>query len=146
MRRRFARRPARPRRSSLSRCSRNTATAAALAALYQRLVQKKLARMDEATMTAIRALLDRGETAGLGQRYDKGGALASDPLTQVKAGWWETAKGPVVFVVMLVQPDPGPERREKAIAAQAKAASDLADKAVRTADRKSTRLNSSHAK
>ena len=28
--------------------------------------------------------------------------------TEVRAGWWETARGPVIYVVMMREPTPGP--------------------------------------
>jgi hypothetical protein len=106
----------------------NEATPASLAALYQRLSSKDLAGLDAATTDAIRDTLYRGKTAGLGKHYDKVGDLQSDPLTAVRAGWWETADGPVVYVVMVEQPTPGHRPRSAAGAAVSKLAYALTDR------------------
>ena len=47
-----------------------------------------------------------------GTLYHKGGSLATDPLTIVQEGCWETGDGAVVFVVMVQQPKPGRDGRE----------------------------------
>jgi hypothetical protein len=92
----------------------NEAPPAAFAALYQRLASGKLAGLDDGTLTAVRDVLRRRPAGRSGTDFSKSGALASDPLTQVRAGWWETGRGAVVYVVMLVQPSPGADDRGKA--------------------------------
>ncbi len=90
----------------------NEAPAIALATLYQRLAARQLAGVDAPTMDAIRDAMRRGDDPALGRHFDKDGDLDSDPLTRVRAGWYETAKGPLVYVVMTVQPSPGPAGRD----------------------------------
>ncbi len=90
----------------------NACTAEDLGRLYQRLATGTLAGLAEPTRAAILDAIIRRPDERLGTLHIKTGELASDPLTQVRAGWWETAKGPVVFVVMLEWPDlPDGERR-----------------------------------
>lgn len=89
----------------------NEATAAAFAALYQRLATGKLAGIDQATLAAVRKTLFSEKDAQRGTRYSKGGLLKSDPLTRVNAGWWDTPQGSFVYVVMTAKPipaNPGP--------------------------------------
>lgn len=109
----------------------NEATVEAFAALYQHLASKDLAGVDEGTMGAVWDALYRGETAGMGKHYDKVGDLESDPLTGVRAGWWETGTGPVVYVVMVEQSNPGKKTRSAAGNAISKLAYDLADRVAR---------------
>jgi len=109
--------------------------AEAFAALYQKLASRKLAGIDEGTMAAVRECLDRGEVEGKGRRFDKPGDLGTDPLTAVRAGWWETGKGAVVYVVMVEQGTPGKKTRAEAGAAVAKLSEELAEKAVREVGR-----------
>jgi hypothetical protein len=90
----------------------NEAPASALAALYQRLASKKLRGIDAATVDAIRKAAQRADDAEFGAHFDKGGSLPSDPLAEVRAGWYETPKGPLVYVVMTSQPGPGPSGRD----------------------------------
>jgi hypothetical protein len=113
----------------------NEATAGGIAALYQHLASKELAGVDEGTMGAVWDALYRGEKEGMGKHYDKVGDLQSDPLTGVRAGWWETAAGPVVYVVMVEQPNPGQKTRSASGAAVSKLAYDLADKVARVGAR-----------
>ena len=108
----------------------NEAPAIALAALYQRLAARRLAGIDAATMDAIHEALRRPDDPALGRHYDKNGDLDSDPLTEVRAGWYETAKGPLIYVVMTVQPTPGPAGREASSQRLAKTADALAQAIV----------------
>ncbi|MBK8100439.1 MAG: serine hydrolase [Planctomycetes bacterium] len=81
----------------------NEATARALAAVHGALAQRAVAGLSAATIDACRDVL--ASTAdGQGRPvFRKGGALDSDPITRVEAGWREGPDGPVVFVVMLAQ-------------------------------------------
>lgn len=104
----------------------NEGTVAAFAALHQKLASAKLQGIDAMTMKAIREVLRGNEMSKLGVRFGKGGSLDSDPLTQVRAGWWETKNGAVVYVVMAAQAGPGNQPRKAAAEALAKTADRLA--------------------
>ena len=91
----------------------NEAPATALAALYQRLASSHLQGIDAATMEAIHATLESRPDATLGRHFTKSGSLTTDPMTQVRAGWWQTAKGPLVYVVMTTRRSPGPDGRDQ---------------------------------
>jgi hypothetical protein len=108
----------------------NEAPARALAVLYQRLASRRLAGIDDATMTAIHAALRRDEHPTLGPHFDKTGELDSDPLTRVRAGWFGAPRGPIVYVVMTVQPAPGPTGREASAARLGETARALQDALV----------------
>jgi hypothetical protein len=108
----------------------NEAPAIALAALYQRLAARRLAGVDAPTMDAIHEGLRRREDPALGRHYEKSGNLDSDPLSQVRAGWYVTAKGPLVYVVMTMQPTPGPAGRDASSQQLAKTADALAEAIV----------------
>lgn len=86
----------------------NETTAAALAVLYRKLATRSLNGIEPKTMDAIRNAMIRTGNITAGFEYMKTGALDSDPLTRVEAGWKElpAAAEPVVFVVMLRQPKP----------------------------------------
>lgn len=103
----------------------NEAPAIALAALYQRLAARRLAGIDPSTMDAVHEALRRPDDPALGRHYEKSGNLDSDPLAEVRAGWYETAKGPLVYVVMTTQPTPGPSGREASSQQLAKTANAL---------------------
>jgi hypothetical protein len=96
----------------------NEATAAALAAVLQRVASGKIPGATEATAEAIRrTVVSRDDHYGLKGRFSiKDGALDSDPLVRAQSGWCEPASGgpPIVFVVMLTQPDPGKRSRSEA--------------------------------
>lgn len=87
----------------------NETTAAALAALYRNLAARRLNGVEPKTVDAIRNAIIRTGNSTVGFEYIKTGALDSDPLTRVEAGWKEPPAGAetVVFVVMLRQPNPG---------------------------------------
>jgi hypothetical protein len=78
----------------------NDAPAAALAVLYQQLAARALTGVDNDTMQAIRDAIIKVDIDGVGTHYSKGGSLAVDPATEVRAGWLETARGPLIYVVM----------------------------------------------
>jgi hypothetical protein len=103
----------------------NEAPAMALAALYERLAARRLAGIDAPAMDAIHEGLRRRDDPALGRHYEKSGNLDSDPLSEVRAGWYETAKEPLVYVVMTTQPTPGPAGREASSKQLAKTAEAL---------------------
>jgi hypothetical protein len=105
----------------------NEATAAAFAALHQKLASAKLQGIDAATMKAVREVLRSNEASKLGARFGKGGSLDTDPLTQVRAGWWDTKNGVVVYVVMAAQSTPGNQTRKAAADGLRKTADRLAN-------------------
>jgi hypothetical protein len=108
----------------------NEAPAIALAVLYQRLASRRLAGIDAPTMNAIHAALRRTDDPTLGRHYDKGGSLDTDPMCEVRAGWYDTAKGPLVYVAMTLQPAPGAGGREASTQRLAKTADAVADALV----------------
>lgn len=87
----------------------NEASAEALSTLYRNLANGSLNRIEPKTLDAIRNAVIRTGNSTEGFEYMKTGALNSDPLTRVEAGWKEPAQGkePIVFVVMLRQSRPG---------------------------------------
>jgi hypothetical protein len=109
----------------------NEAPAEALAVLYQKLASGTLTGLDAATLEAIRAASRRADDPVLGRHYAKNGDLASDPLAEVRAGWYETAAGPRVYVVMATQPGPGPGGREASSQRLSRTATALRDALVR---------------
>ena len=108
----------------------NEAPTLAIAALYQRLAARQLAGIDAPTMDAIRDAMRRRDDPALGRHFDKDGDLDSDPLTRVRAGWYETPNGPLVYVVMTMQPTPGPAGRDASGQRLAKTTDALADAIV----------------
>jgi hypothetical protein len=104
----------------------NEASAAAIAALYQRLAARRLAGLDAPTLDAIRAAMRRADDPGLGRHFDKDGSLPSDPLAEVRAGWYEGAKGARIYVVMTAQPAPGADGREASSQRLSKTATTIA--------------------
>jgi hypothetical protein len=109
----------------------NEVTAAALATLYCRLATRKLAGIDATTMTAIHAPLLQKRFGPQSAVYFKDGGLKNDPMTQVRAGWWETPQGPVVYVAMIEQAAPGPAGREATFARMKHTVEELAATLVR---------------
>lgn len=106
----------------------NTATATAFATLYRHLAEGTLPGLDAATLAAIREVASRRTDPRLGHLYDKPGSLTSTPLTETRAGWWDTPRGPIVFAVLLEQPAAGlPPGASPRLAATA---DDLARRAV----------------
>jgi hypothetical protein len=108
----------------------NEAPALALAAAYQRLAARRLAGIDAPTLDAIHAALRRADDPTLGRHFDKGGSLPSDPMCEVRAGWYDTVRGPLVYVVMTLQPMPGADGREASGRRLARTADDLAQATV----------------
>lgn len=109
----------------------NESPADALAALYQKLAAGTLAGLDAATLEAIRAALRRGDDPVLGAHFAKDGNLPSDPMAEVRAGWYETTAGPRIYVVMAAQPAPGPAGREASSQRLSRTATALRDALVR---------------
>lgn len=93
----------------------NEITAAALAELYRKLATRSLKGVDRGTFDAIRNATIRTGNATEGFVFSKSGALDSDPLTRVEAGWAEGPGGkePIVFVVMLRQAKPGADQERQ---------------------------------
>jgi hypothetical protein len=97
----------------------NEATAAALAAVLQRLAARTVPGVDGAAVEALRGtVLVKEDYLGLkGRHHVKTGELNSDPLTRVQSGWWDVdapGLGPVVYCVMLTQPSPAGRPRDEA--------------------------------
>jgi hypothetical protein len=103
----------------------NEAPAQAIAAAYRRLASRQLAGIDAPAMDAIHAALRRADDPALGRHFDKGGSLNSDPLCEIRAGWYETAAGPLVYVVMTRQATSGADGREASGRRLATTADDL---------------------
>ena len=108
----------------------NEAPAVALAALYQRLAARALTGIDNETMRAIREAMIQEDIDNVGRRFSKSGSLSSDPLTEVRAGWWETARGSLIYVVMLRQSTAGPTGAPSSSQRLAKTVDTLTDKLV----------------
>ena len=63
--------------------------------------------MDEQTAKGGREAMLVSESDAAGKHYRKGGDLNSNPLTVVRAGWYERDEETTVYVVVAVQPEPG---------------------------------------
>lgn len=81
----------------------NEATARALAAVHSMLATGCARGVPESAMAAARAILQRPDDEGGRHRFQKTGALDSDPVTRVDAGFVEGPHGVAVYVVMLAQ-------------------------------------------
>lgn len=79
----------------------NEATAHALAAVHATLAARDVPGLSRATIDACRAVLARPADATGRARFAKDGALDSDPVTRVEAGFQEGPRGALVHVVML---------------------------------------------
>jgi hypothetical protein len=73
----------------------NEAPATAFAVLYQRLASQQLTGIVGNTMNAIHETLRGGNNRILGRHFGKAGNIYSDPLTEVRAGWYQTERGPL---------------------------------------------------
>jgi hypothetical protein len=91
----------------------NEAPATAFAALYQRLASREMTGIDNKTVDAIHETLRGGNSRLWGRNFSKDGTLLSLPLTVVRAGWWQTPKGPLIYVVMTTQPLGGIESLQR---------------------------------
>ena len=107
----------------------NTATPAALAAVLRCLAHRQVPGLAGPLVEEIRRAVEAKDDPGRGRLFLKTGSLASDPLTIVRSGWLEPARGgpPVIFVVMLAAPDPGTRSREAANEALGRLGDRLAD-------------------
>jgi hypothetical protein len=94
----------------------NEATPEALAAVLQALAARRVPGLDAATVDEIRRTLLKRTDPKLGRHFLKNGDLDSDPITRVRTGWYEPPTGPpIVYVVMVAQPDPGKLPRAQAV-------------------------------
>ncbi len=109
----------------------NEATAAALAAVLRRLATHNVPGVDEQTIEAMRQAMFVDHDSPFGTLYSKIGGQPTDPITVVRSGWWEGDRGIVVYVVITVQPNPGPYSRELAWAHQSTATDYLMQSVVR---------------
>ncbi len=95
----------------------NTSTTVAMASVLQQLASATLPQMPGRSLQeSASALLTADERYGLrGKHFFKDGALDTDPLTRVQAGWCYPAGSSeaVVYVVMVEQADPGDRPREQ---------------------------------
>ncbi len=81
----------------------NDATARALATVHGGLAAGHVPGLAKAELQACRDVMQQPADAAGRARFAKGGALDSEPVTRVAAGWCETPEGPIVHVVMLAQ-------------------------------------------
>lgn len=81
----------------------NEATARALAAVHGALAAGRVPGVADGAVQAARQVLAQADDHAGRHRFGKGGALDSDPVTRVRAGWREGPTGTVVHVVMLAQ-------------------------------------------
>ena len=93
----------------------NEATPAALAAVLQRLSSRRVPGIAEATEEDIRRAILARDDPRRGRVFLKDGDLASDPITCVRTGWFETPDGKtIVYVVMIARDEPGARTRDEA--------------------------------
>lgn len=94
----------------------NEATAHALADVHARLARADLPGVPQLAIDAARSVLARATDAQGRANYGKNGALDSDPITRVDAGWRTGPDGAFVHVVMLAHD--GVPSAERAAAGQ----------------------------
>lgn len=92
----------------------NEANAAALAAVLQHLAARTLRGLEPATIDAIRGSVLTKDDPKRGRHYWKEGDLATDPITHVESGWFESKGQTIVYTVMVAQSDPGQRTRDEA--------------------------------
>lgn len=85
----------------------NVATAEGLAAVLRRVSTGQWNGLDEETAKALREAMLTSDSGPAGKHYRKGGDLNSNPLTVVRAGWYERDGETSLYVVVAVQPQPG---------------------------------------
>jgi hypothetical protein len=81
----------------------NEATAHAMAAVHSDFALRSVDGLSAASHDACREILARGDDADGRPTFGKTGALDSEPVTRVRAGWREAKDGPWVHVVMLAR-------------------------------------------
>lgn len=106
----------------------NEATAHALAAVHAGLAARTVPGLSRATIDACREILARPADALGRAAFGKSGALDSDPVTRVEAGWREGPDGPLVYVVMLAQDGVAAGERAAAGERLGKAARDIQER------------------
>lgn len=92
----------------------NEATAHALADVHGRLARRELPGVPRTAIDAARLVLTRATDAQGRATFGKDGALDSEPITRVEAGWREGPDGAVVYVVMLSWSGVDPAQRAEA--------------------------------
>jgi len=92
----------------------NEASAHALADVHARLARRDLPGVPTAAIDAARMLLVLGADARGLAHHGKGGALDSDPVTRVEAGFHQGPDGAMVHVVMLAHDGVAPDARADA--------------------------------
>ncbi|WP_145029245.1 rhodanese-like domain-containing protein [Caulifigura coniformis] len=88
----------------------NEATAESFAALHQALASRTLKGVPDAVISAVQEVLRRKSDAEA-PLFAKDGGLGSDPMTSTRAGWKQTPRGGLVFVVMARRPITQAENR-----------------------------------
>jgi len=78
----------------------NTATAASLAAVLQRLAARDVPGLTPATVEAVRAALELEADSEQGAHFFKSGALDSSPPVRIRSGWYERDGRALVYVVV----------------------------------------------
>ena len=81
----------------------NEATAHAMAAVHSGFATRSVAGLSAASHDACRAILARADDDAGRPTFGKHGALDSEPVTRVRAGWREAEDGAWVHVVMLAR-------------------------------------------
>ena len=92
----------------------NDATAHALADVHGRLARRELPGVPRLAIDAARMVLARTADAQGRATFGKDGALDSEPITRVEAGWREGPDGAFVHVVMIAQTGVDPAQRADA--------------------------------
>jgi hypothetical protein len=111
----------------------NEATAAALAAVLRRLATRSVPGVSEDTNRALYQAVLSEKDPVVGTLHSKDGDLYTDPLTVVRSGWKETDRGPIVYVVMTTQANPGSYSRMMACMRQRVATEYLTRRVLETA-------------
>ena len=82
----------------------NTATPLALATLFQTTIDKNPADLTADTVQGITDILHARDYPNGATLYAKGGALYSDPVTQVRSGHYSDGKRKMNYAIMASQP------------------------------------------
>ncbi|WP_425399840.1 serine hydrolase [Aeoliella sp.] len=78
----------------------NTATAQSLAAVHAALARREVEGLEPKTIERLRNVLLLSKDKSGTSHYFKGGSLGTDPVTYVRAGWWEGERPTVVYALM----------------------------------------------